>query len=127
MEGARTKTRRQGQSQEKRKAAHEADHGERDRSPRQRDAGEACAETVGEQAEERLRDRRHAGVGKADQADGGEAEVELSNQQRVEDRDDADVAVDREVAEHQGQQLSVAEEFAHVPRLYDRGGGRAAA
>src|SRR5881409_2304548 len=58
--------------------------------------------------QQRLRDRGHAAVRKADQPNGGEAQVEPADQQRIQDGDDADVAVDGEVAEHEGQRPAVA-------------------
>src|SRR5439155_25592916 len=54
-----------------------------------------------------------ADVSAAEQADRGEAQVKPADQDGIEDRDDSDVAVDREVAEHQRQQFPVAEELFH--------------
>ncbi len=40
--------------------------------------------------------------------------MEAPDQDRIKDRDDADVAVDRQVPKHQGQQLAVPEKVPHT-------------
>ena len=49
----------------------------------------------------------------ADQPDGGQAELEPSDQDRIQHREDAHIGVDCEMAEHQGQQLSAAKKVPH--------------
>src|SRR4029077_11708421 len=46
--------------------------------------------------------------------DRGEAELESPDQDRIEDGDDADVAVDGQMPKHQRQELAVAKKFPHV-------------
>lgn len=116
MEGAGAEAGGAGDDQQEGEARDEADEREGEGSPGEGDAGQAGSEAVGDDAEERLGDRRHAAVRKAHETDGREAQLEAPDQDRIEHRDDAHVAVHGQVAEHQREQISVAQEVLHRGR-----------
>ena len=105
---------------------YEADGGERGRRPDQGQAGETSAPAIREEAEERLRDRRHPAVGKRDQADGLQVEAEAMDEQREEHREQADVAVDGEVPEHQRDEPAVAKTGQYQSAFAQSFGGKCA-
>src|SRR5438445_12895386 len=123
MERARAQARRECKRKQQGKAVDEAEHREGQCRPGQREAGETGAETVGQKPEQRLRDGRHPAVSEAHEANRREAELELADEQGVKDRKDSNVAVEREVAEHQRQQLSVPQEVAHYTAMMAAVGG----
>ncbi len=109
VEGAGAKPREGGEEHEEREAWREADRGEEDCRPCEGEAGEAGAIAVGEPAEERLRDRRGTGIRQGNHANGLEVEVEPIGQDRIQDRQEAAVHVDGEVATGEGHERLVQE------------------
>ena len=110
MEGARAQARGAGQQQQPGEAGHEADQREAEGCPAECGARHPRSVAINEHSEEWLRDGSEAGICEAHEPDRGEAQVEATDQERVEDRQDPGIAVDGQVAEHQRQQPPIAEE-----------------
>ncbi len=106
---ARTDPCRRREDEQHRKGWRKADGGEHHRRPDEREANEARAVAVGDPAKEGLRNRSHAAIGERDEADCLEVEREAVSEQGIEDGEQPDIEVHREVAGHQCEERAVAE------------------